>query len=73
MGTQPRLPGTLAPRAVLAKNHRLAVNKERQAQAMVDNLAAAIREAKAALKVAVAERRSAEDDLAAEAEGRREG
>lgn len=73
MGTQPRLPGTLPAPAVARKNHAQAVHKERQALEAIETLRAAMREARAALKLAADERRRAEDDLDAIDAGRRPG
>lgn len=71
MGPQPRLPGTLPAPAVARKNHAAAVAKVRTAESQIENLRAAMREARAALKLAERERRAAEDDLDAIDAGRR--
>jgi hypothetical protein len=71
MGTQARLPGSMPSPHQARKNHKLAVAKERQAADMVDSAKAALGEAKAALKAAVAERQRCEDDMDAIEAGRR--
>jgi multidrug resistance efflux pump len=58
---------------VARKNHRDAVAREREAETQIDNLRAAMREARAGLKLARAGRQAAEDDLDAIDEGRRPG
>lgn len=68
---QPRLPGTLPSPAEARKNHRATVAAERAAQATVDELRAALADAKRALKKAGTARQTAEDDLDAIDEGRR--
>ncbi len=71
MGTQPRLPGTLPAPAIARKNHADAVKRVRMAEEAMDNLKAAMREARAAVKLAEKARRAAEDDLDAIDAGRR--
>lgn len=73
MATQPRLPGTLPSPAAARKAHAASVAKEREALAAVENLRAAMREAREAVKLATAERQRAEDDLDAIDAGRRPG
>lgn len=69
--SQPRLPGTLPTPAAARATHKRAVAAERGALETYENMRAALREARAALKKCQENRRSAEDDLDAVEEGRR--
>lgn len=73
MATQARLPGTLPTPALARKAHAQAVFTERRALEQIEGLAAAMREARAALKLAAKARQTAEDDLDAIDAGRRPG
>lgn len=69
--SQPRLPHTLPTPAAARAAHKKAVAAERLALETCENMRAAYREAKAALKKCQEMRRTAEDDLDAVEEGRR--
>lgn len=73
MSTQPKLPGTLPSPAAARRAHAAAVKKVRIAEEQVEALKSAMKEARAALRLAEKERRAAEDDLDAIDEGRRPG
>lgn len=71
MATQPRLPGTLPTPAGARQAHARAVRTEREINARIETLKAAMREARGALATAAKARQTAEDDLDAIDQGRR--
>lgn len=69
---QHRLPGTLPAPEEARRQHKNAVAKVRIAEGHIEDLKDALKEARAALRSAERERRTAEDDLDAIEEGRRQ-